>query len=116
VGSQCSIDSEKLWFRNPFPALTLLDWHRQMIWGLPNTPNAAYYLHNNVSSPPVPVDLRLLYVRRLGRKAVDDYTRWTITTLPPVTMELVFIDLRAESLLICSESSANNKPLVVSNS
>ena len=35
---------------------------------------------------------------------------------PPVTMKLVFIDLRAESLLICSESSANNKPLAVSNS
>jgi hypothetical protein len=47
---------------------------------------------------------------------VDDYTRWTITTLPPITMELVFIDLREESLLICSESSADNKPLVVSNS
>jgi hypothetical protein len=59
----------------------------------------------------------LLYDRRLGRKEASlkiigvDYD----PTLFVVPMELVFVDLRAESLLICGEPSANTS-LVVSNS
>jgi len=71
-----------------------------------------------VSALPIRVELEfgLLYDRILGRKASlniigVDYD----PTLLVVPMELVFVDLRAESLLICGEPSANTS-LVVSNS